>query len=73
MEEWREGWGQKGWWEGGRYGCQNDGLDEAGTVVETRREGRREGREGGREGGCAYLVRLESLLPRPHGKAIIHG
>ena len=28
--------------EGGRYGCQNDGLDEANTMV---REGRREGED----------------------------
>jgi len=38
------------WWEVG-YGCQNDGLDEADTMVRTRgREGEREreGREGGR-------------------------
>jgi hypothetical protein len=28
-------------WEVGRYGCQNDGLDDADTM----------GREGGREGG----------------------
>ena len=31
------------WWEGGRYGCQNDGLDEADTT------GGKRGGEGGRE------------------------
>jgi hypothetical protein len=34
--------------EGGRYGCQNDGLDEADPMGWVARE---EGREGGREGG----------------------
>jgi len=44
-------------WEVGRYGCQNDGLDEADTMGRTTREGgsmngRKGGRrEGGREGG----------------------
>jgi len=32
----------------GRYGCQNDGLKEADTIVKTR--GRERGREGGRKG-----------------------
>ena len=42
-------------WEVGRYGCQNDELDEAGTIGKvTRKETREEGREGGREGGRAY-------------------
>jgi len=36
----------------GRYGCQNDELDELDTMARTRRRegGREEGREGGREG-----------------------
>jgi len=34
--------------EVGRYGCQDEGLDEADTVV--RRRGREGGRGGGREG-----------------------
>jgi len=38
-------------WEVGRYGCQNDGLDELDTMVwEGGREEGREGKEGG-EGG----------------------
>jgi len=57
-------------WEVGRCGCQNDGLDEADVIV---REGGRAnarlslcvvvegGREGGREGGeCKYGLRLEN-------------
>jgi len=36
------------WWEVGAYGCQNDGLDEADTMV--RERGREGGGEGGREG-----------------------
>jgi len=32
----------------GRYGCQNDGLGEADTMMRTRK-GRREGRKGGRD------------------------
>jgi len=35
----RIGW----WWKKGRYGCQNDGLDELDTM-EGKREGGREGR-----------------------------
>ena len=49
------------WGEVGRYGFQNDGLDEADTMARERgREGggREEGREGGREG--RYLT---ALLP----------
>jgi len=41
----REGWVEAflgGCLEVGRYGCQNDGLDEADTMV---REGRREGED----------------------------
>ena len=41
------------WWEVevGRYGCQNDGLDEADTMGGMkRRERGRGGREGGRKG-----------------------
>jgi len=40
-------------WEGGRHGCQNDGLDEADTMGRTggTEGGREGGKEGGREGG----------------------
>ena len=46
------GRGQKGWWwEVGRYGCQNDGLEKGGYDGEDDEEGRERGREGGKEGG----------------------
>ena len=54
----REGWvgrsGKKVFGEVGRYGCQNDGLDEADAKV--REEGREEGKEGGRDGWHCLLV-----------------
>jgi len=45
----------------GRYGCQNDGLDEPDTIVW--RRGREGGREGGRERGRTYrfVVGVEAL------------
>jgi len=43
------GEGKKKFLEGGRYGCQNDGLGEADTMG---KEGRR---KGGREGGRTVL------------------
>jgi len=45
--------------EVGRFGCQNDGLDEADTVVE---EG---GREGGREGETTNLGVCAGRRRRP--------
>jgi len=72
-EEGREGgvvsgggcWGKV--WEGGRYGCQNDGLDEAHTMVEKRRreEGLGGGSEGGREGGRQGLPKISNNSAMP--------
>jgi hypothetical protein len=54
-------------WEGGRYGCQNDGLDEAHTMVEKRRreEGLGGGSEGGREGGRQGLPKISNNSAMP--------
>ena len=45
-------------WKVGRYGCQNDGLDEADTMGRVRRRegGRERGREGGRAGGLTWSL-----------------
>jgi len=51
-------------WEVGRYGCQNDGLDELDTMAQQE--------EGGREGGRAYLP-FFSLTPSTRISKVLSG